>query len=204
MIVLPWGKAGGLDAQLARHSQMDPQPCAIRKLKRDLFSTRFRTDQFFPGESPRDRIRIASPEDAVFTMQLHADDPLADTIVPPSAEILNFGKLGHPSKSSTLPIDADNSRSRLYLDDALARDFALLDCPLRPLFPFGGRFFAVLADSSKSFLLGAPFSPVLPHLFATSFGDAFSLGVNIGVETFFGRHGLQVYLGSLQSIDSGL
>jgi hypothetical protein len=49
------------------------------------------------------------------------------------------------------------------LDDALTRDFAFLDCPLLlwPVFPFRDRFFAVLADASKSFLLGAPFSPGL-------------------------------------------
>ena len=77
---------------------MDAEPGAIRKSKRDLFSARLRTDQLFPGERHLDRVRIASSKDAVFAMQLHAEDPLANAIVPASAEIFNFGKLRHPLK----------------------------------------------------------------------------------------------------------
>ena len=51
----------------------------------------------------------------------------------------------------------------LYSDHTHARDVAFFDCPLllRPVVPFRDRFFAVLADALKSFLLGAPFAPGL-------------------------------------------
>jgi len=93
--VLPGGKVGCFDTQLARHPQMDAEPDATRESKRDLLAARLRTEQFFPGERRLDPVRIASSKDTVFTMQLQAEDPLTDAIVPAPAEIFNFGKLGH-------------------------------------------------------------------------------------------------------------
>jgi hypothetical protein len=81
---------------------MNAEPCASGESKRDLLPSRLRAQQLRAAERLLDQMRIAATEDALRSVQVEAQDALADAIIPAPAEILDFSELRHVLKLSAL------------------------------------------------------------------------------------------------------
>jgi hypothetical protein len=95
VIVLRGAEAGGFEAQLTAHAEVNAEPVAILELKEQLLPARFRAEQFLPNEMALERAHVGSAKNPLLSMQMEGENPGAQPWVPAFAKILDLGQLRH-------------------------------------------------------------------------------------------------------------
>ena len=95
VIVLVWSKSGRLDAQLAGHPQVNPDPISGGKFEKHLFSPRFGAQEAGTGEATDERGWIRAAKNSLRRVELDAHDFLTESGIPLPAIEFDFGQLGH-------------------------------------------------------------------------------------------------------------
>ena len=98
VIMFSGAKVRLLDPHVSGHAQMQAEKIVSRKLQQNLLSARNGTKEARASQLPNECARIGFAKNPFSRMKSYHQYFVADSRIPLSAEIFDFGELGHRAK----------------------------------------------------------------------------------------------------------